>query len=298
MTQPFPMLAAAAELKQVKYPVLGFPKIDGIRSVMHDRQPLSRKLIAIPNRFVQGFFSHDSYQGLDGELVVGEPNDPLCIKHSTSGLMRHAGEPDFSLYVFDKWDGKGDYENRLANATLKVEAIGAPRVKVLRPELLRNEDDLLAYEQQQLDLGYEGLILRDPSASYKHGRSTVREGGMLKMKRFEDSEATVIGVIEEMFNGNEAQKDNLGRTKRSSSKANKSGKGRMGALVVRDIKNNWEFEIGTGFTAADRDEWWSWYANEGLKKSPRIAKYKYFPVGMQDKPRHPVFLTLRNPMDM
>ena len=297
MTQPFPMLAAAVELPKIQYPVLGFPKIDGIRAVIHRKQALSRKLIALPNQFIQGFFSHEHYQGLDGELVVGAPNDPLCIKHTTSGVMRHEGEPDFTFYVFDKWDMLGHgFEDRLSRATMVVAGIGSPRVKILPPQWLHREDDLLAYEQAQLDLGYEGIILRSHNGRYKHGRSTVREGGLLKLKRFLDSEAEVLEVIEEQFNGNEAQKDNLGRTKRSSAKGGKVGKGRAGALRVRDLNTGVEFEVGTGLTDTDKAEWWGWHTQG--RPTARVVKYKYFPVGMQDRPRHPVYLGWRHPMDI
>ena len=295
--QPFPMLAAAADLKKIQYPVLGFPKIDGIRAVIHDKRPLSRKLITLPNKFIQGFFNNDHYQGLDGELVVGAPNDPLCIKHTTSGVMSHDGEPDFTFFVFDKWDADESYTGRLLRAQHQVEKIGAHRVVWLDCHVLRSESSLLEYESKQLDLGYEGVILRSPDGSYKHGRSTVREGGLLKLKRFLDSEAEVLEVIEEQFNGNEAQRDNLGRTKRSSAKAGKVGKGRAGALRVRDLKTEVEFEVGTGLTDADKAEWWAWWCL-GSQRPARYVKYKYFPVGMQERPRHPVYLSWRHPMDL
>ena len=297
MTQPFPMLAAAVELPKVQYPVLGFPKIDGIRAVIHDKRPLSRKLITLPNQFIQGFFSREHYQGLDGELVVGAPNDPLCIKHTTSGVMSRDGTPDFTFYVFDKWDSPyGQYIERFASAKVQVRGAGTDRVKILTAQHLANEDDLLAYEAQQLDDGYEGIILRSLNGAYKHGRSTVREGGLLKLKRFLDSEAEVLEVIEEQFNGNEAQKDNLGRTKRSSAKGGKVGKGRAGALRVRDLNTGVEFEVGTGMNDNDKAEWWEWHTQG--RPTARVVKYKYFPVGMQDRPRHPVYLGWRHPMDM
>lgn len=296
--QPFPMLAAAADLKKIQYPVLGFPKIDGIRAVMHDNKPLSRKLITLPNQFIQGYFSHDHFQGLDGELVVGEPNDPLCIKHSTSGVMSRSGEPDFTFYVFDKWNAGGDYRSRYDAALTQVLNGGfGARVRVLKSYLLQDERSLLAYEAGALDEGYEGIILRDPQGAYKHGRSTVREGGLLKLKRFEDSEALVLEVIEEQFNGNEAQRDNLGRTKRSSAKAGKVGKGRAGALRVLDRVTGVEFEVGTGLTDADKVEWWAWWQAGGGRPT-RYAKYKFFPVGMQARPRHPVYLSWRHPADI
>lgn len=296
--QPFPMLAAAADLKKIQYPVLGFPKIDGIRAVIHRKQALSRKLIALPNQFIQGFFSHEHYQGLDGELVVGAPNDPLCIKHTTSGIMSRDGAPDFTFYVFDKWDSSYDqYTERFASAKVQVREAGASRVKLLTARRIEREDDLLAYEAAQLELGYEGIILRSHDGAYKHGRSTVREGGLLKLKRFQDSEALVLEVIEEQFNGNEAQKDNLGRTKRSSAKAGKVGKDRAGALHVRDLKTGVEFEVGTGLTDADKAEWWAWW-QLGSNRPGRLVKYKFFPVGMQERPRHPVYLSWRHPIDV
>ena len=299
MTQPFPMLAAAANLAKIQYPVLGFPKIDGIRAVIHRKQALSRKLIALPNQFIQGFFSHEHYQGLDGELVVGAPNDPLCIKHTTSGVMSRDGTPDFTFYVFDKWDSvHRKYAERFASAEEQVREIGANRVKLLTARHINNEDDLLAYEAAQLELGYEGIILRSHDGAYKHGRSTIREGGLLKLKRFRDSEARVLEVIEEQFNGNEAAKDNLGRTKRSSAKAGKVGKGRAGALRVKDLKIGVVFEVGTGMTDADKDEWWAWWNTPEPQRARRFVKYKFFPVGMQERPRHPVYLSWRHPADL
>ena len=291
------MLAAAADLKKIQYPVLGFPKIDGIRAVIHRKQALSRKLIALPNQFIQGFFNHDRFQGLDGELVVGSPTDPLCIKHSTSGVMSRDGEPDFTFYVFDKWDHNDGYTLRLSEAHYQTQQIRSRRVRHLAGTYIDREDDLLAYEAVQLDAGYEGIILRDPHGAYKHGRSTVREGGLLKLKRFQDSEARVLEVVEEQFNGNEAQKDNLGRTKRSSAKAGKVGKGRAGALRVKDLRTGIVFEVGTGMTDADKEEWWVWWNLPESQRPRRIVKYKFFAVGMQERPRHPVYLSWRHPMD-
>lgn len=290
------MLAAAADLKKLQYPVLGFPKIDGIRAVIHNRQALSRRLIALPNQHIQSFFNYDCFQGLDGELVVGAPNDPLCIKHSTSGVMSREGAPDFTFYVFDKWDSPLNYVNRLNAVRRLARDIGEARVVPLTPRTIDREKDLLAYEAEQLDAGYEGIILRDHDGAYKHGRSTVREGGLLKLKRFLDSEAEVLEVIEEQFNGNEAQRDNLGRTKRSTAKAGKTGKGRAGALRVRDVHHGQEFEVGTGMNDTDKAEWWAWW-QMGSKRPARFVKYKYFPVGMQNRPRHPVYLSWRHPSD-
>ena len=104
----------------------------------------------------------------------------------------------------------------------------------------------------------------------------------------------LIGFEEEMHNGNEALVNELGRTKRQTLKANMSGKGTLGALIVRDITTEVEFSIGSGFDANDRSSLWS--QKDGL--IGRIVKYKFFPIGIKDKPRHPIFLGFRDKMDM
>jgi DNA ligase-1 len=60
----------------------------------------------------------------------------------------------------------------------------------------------------------------------------------------------------------------------------------LGALKVRDVKTGIEFEIGTGFTEADRVKLWQSRDMLGVFK---LAKYKYFAGGSKDKPRFPVF---------
>ena len=67
----------------------------------------------------------------------------------------------------------------------------------------------------------------------------------------------------------------------------------MGALIVRDIVTGVEFNIGTGFTAADRREWWEWFVAQTERTPKPVVKYKSFPIGTKDKPRHPVYLGLR-----
>ncbi len=165
----------------------------------------------------------------------------------------------------------------------------------------KDADKLDAYEARQLEKGYEGLILRSPDSPYKYGRSTVKEGYLLKVKRFTDGEAEVIGFEERMHNGNEATTDELGRTKRSSHAEGKTGRGDLGAFLVRDLKSGVEFSVGTGFTDEQRKDIWLQIQNP-VPGTPdilgSIIKYKSFLIGVKDAPRFPVFLAFRNPDDM
>jgi len=56
---------------------------------------------------------------------------------------------------------------------------------------------------------------------------------MLKLKRFSDSEATILNMVEEQSNTNIKTQNQFGRGQCSTAKAGIEGKGRMGALLAR-----------------------------------------------------------------
>jgi DNA ligase 1 len=287
-----PTLAVAADFSKIIYPVFASPKLDGIRCVIVDGQALSRTLKPIPNKHIYQQLSVSALTGLDGELIVGSPTSKTCYTDSVSNVMAFDPVPEFTYWVFDLHNAPGTYDKRLA--TLQTLLPENTAIKVLEQVLLTSEADMLAYEAKCVEQGYEGIILRSPSAPYKHGRSTINEGYLLKGKRFEDSEAIIIGFEEEMFNGNEAETNELGRTKRSTAKAGLSGKDSLGAFLVRDAHTGVEFAVGTGLTAEQRAA--AWGERDRLVGS--LIKYKYFPVGVKDKPRHPVFLGMRDLRDL
>lgn len=278
------MLASPADLDAVRYPIFASPKLDGIRAAVVDGKLLSRTLKEIPSRHIFNILSQREFEGLDGELIVGPATSKTCYRDTVSGVMADNKTPNFTYHVFDQWNATGAF--RIRRADLEHRVTHACMSRVLHV-MLQNRVQLDEYEAEQVALGYEGIMLADPNAKYKFGRATTKGGELLKVKRFEDSEAVVLGMIEEQHNGNEAETNELGRTKRSTAQAGKTGKGSMGTLHVRDWKTGVEFHVGTGFTAADRASMW--------ERPPigQTVKYKFFPVGVKDKPRHPVFLGFR-----
>lgn len=263
-------------------------KLDGVRALVKDGVVLSRSLKPIPNRHVQAMFGH--LHGLDGELIVGRPSDTNVFRDTTSGVMSPDGEPDVRFYVFDKWDSDLPLHRRV-DLYAGLNEIHDKVVPVTQ-ELIYDIDQVDARFEAWLKLGFEGMILREPTSYYKFGRSTVREAGMLKMKPFVDAEAEVVGVVELMHNDNVAFTNELGRTARSTAKAGKTPGGTLGALVVKMGEGLLPFEIGTGFTAAERQEIW-----DDPKIIGKLVKFKYLNTGNYDKPRHAVFLGFRDRMD-
>ena len=286
-----PMLSATIEdLNQLVFPLLASPKLDGIRAIINNGVMQSRNGKPIPNHAVQKLFGNHKYNFLDGELISGSPISETCFRDTSSAVMSHSGTPLVSYYVFDWVNPSLAFSERLVTASNI--AVKHPNMIVLTHTVVSSIEEVNSMEEQCLARGFEGLMLRDPGGLYKFGRSTMREQGLMKLKRFKDSEAIVIGVEERMHNGNEAVIDSLGYTERSSHKENLVGRGDLGALVVRDVHTNVEFSIGTGFDDAERAKLWV------IRPIGRIVKYKYFPSGSKDKPRFPVFIGFRHPSDL
>lgn len=297
MTSFKPMLATDADLNKLRFPVYASPKLDGIRASVVDGRLLTRTLKEVPNRFVYNALSKHNLTGLDGELIVGPASSPTVYRDTVSGVMSREGVPQVTYWVFDlhdqdRWPYADRYDYLMNDRLAGDDLTTSVKIDYLAQTLIKDEAELQAYEAQTIGLGFEGVILRAIDSPYKFGRSTVKEGYLLKLKRFCDSEAEILEVIEEMHNGNEATTNELGRTKRSSHQENKTGKQRMGALLVRDIHTGVEFQIGTGFTDLDKQQFWLGDCQGG------IVKYKYFPVGVKDKPRHPVYLGRRHKDDL
>ena len=279
-----PMLACDAELDKLQFPLWASAKLDGIRAYVQDGVVISRNGKPIPNAYVQRCLGHLNHH--DGELIVGEPTDKLVYNRTMSHVMSH-DKRDFDLrfYAFDHLRHEQD---RFLQRYSRIHMDFAHR-----HHYVSDLATLLKLEQDYLDEGYEGLILRSGDAYYKRGRSTVREGFLLKLKRFTDCDAKVIDMVERMHNANELQTDELGFAKRSSHQANMVGRGDMGALIVK-LPDGTTFNVGTGFTDEDRTAIWG--NPEGY--IGKIAKVKFFAVGVKDLPRHPVFLGWRHPGDI
>jgi len=288
MTLTKPMLAGkCTDIHKLKYPVLATPKLDGIRCLIVNlngmKQAVSRNFKPIPNNYVRTWLEEVCPIGFDGELIV--PGG--TFQQTSSAIMSRDGTPDFVYKVFDLYADE-PYWKRMS----LLETIGpsAENVQFVLPHDVVGPDDLEVYEECCIEDGFEGVILRSPNGPYKCGRSTEKEGFLLKLKRFEDGEAIITDCIEKMHNENPAEIDELGRTKRSSHKANKIPMGVLGALVVKDCKTKVQFQVGSGFDDSTRENLWK--IREVLPG--KIIKYKFQNSGIKDKPRFPTFLGLRS----
>lgn len=293
-----PMLAVKCDPEKIKYPVYGSPKFDGLRACNYDGRLLSRTLIMIPNKELCTLLGQPVLHGMDGELIAGSPTAKDVFQRTTSTVMTvNASAAAVKYYVFDCHSHYYEFENRYVELQRRVEWFHAnlPHIPIVlvEQELLHNVAELNAYEERQLDLGYEGIIVRSPGGMYKYGRSTERQGWMLKVKRFEDSEAEIIGFEELMHNDNALGVSNTGHAKRSSHMENQRPGDTLGALCVRDLKTGCEFRIGSGFDQELRKRIWT----NRPHYHGQVVTYKHFPIGRKDLPRHPIFKGFRDRRD-
>lgn len=294
-----PMLSGTVDAPaDLKYPLLASPKLDGIRATVQDGVVLSRNLKPIRNAHVQKLFGVDRFEGLDGELIVGPPHAPDCFLRTSSGVMSAEGEPEVRFYVFDRFDREAhavEFEIRLSGLDYLIE--GMPSIRVVDHKLVRNAKELLDYETRLLEHGYEGVMLRSRGGFYKQGRSTLREGWLLKLKVFEYDDAQVLECIEGQTNTNEDVKDALGHAKRSTAKAGMVASGTLGGFKVRGLTGPFAgkvFHVGAGkLDAKDRKQIWGMYVAGGSQIKPGNTldpiSYKYFPRGSKDLPRFPLY---------
>ena len=116
---------------------------------------------------------------------------------------------------------------------------------------------------------------------------------MIKVKPMEDAEARIIGFEEQEENTNEKQTNELGRSKRSSCKAGKVGKGTLGSLIVTNTEFG-DFNVGTGMDDALRQKIW----DNREAYLGKIITFRFQRIGTKDKPRIPAFKGLRHKDDL
>lgn len=299
------MLAArdSVDVSALQYPLLASPKYDGIRCLIRDGRALTRALKPIPNKHIRAALEGLGRlgEGLDGEIMLPYPAKFQAV---SSAVMAHDNEPpsDWFLVVFDRVPriADEDFEQRISNAGDMIQAAKrnlSHRWRHVVHCVHERIDDPLAlarYEAQALAAGHEGVMLRALAGPYKFGRATLKEGYLLKLKRFVDAEAEIVEVLELQRNRNEAFVGELGQTKRRTLKAGKVDGGTMGKLVVRDLKTGVVFKIGTGWPAKYAQLLWR--CRDILPG--RVVRYRFQDHGIKDKPRIASFQGFRDRRDL
>lgn len=312
-----PMLAEDFEEEKLVFPLGAQPKIDGVRGLNMLGRLTGRSLKAHKNKYTTSFYSKSCLIGMDGELAANHECHPDLCRITSSAVGTIAGEPYTLWWLFDYVTvetRKLGYQERYDKLIERVRELYHidnviwQHLRVVPMKVCHNLQELLDYEEWCLTQGYEGVCIRRLDGAHKEGRSTVREGGLLRIKRFIESEALVTQVIEGEENGNEAQTNELGKTFRSSHKENMIPNGQVGRMIatllddihdpitkVKLLSKGQEITISPGNMPHDRRKHYFLNQHELLH---HVVKFKFFPKGLKDKPRFPTFVTIRSKEDM
>lgn len=311
-----PQLAEDAILDQVKFPCIVQPKIDGVRALNLNGTLTGRSLKQFDGFGVTQMWSLPQFQYLDGEMTLGDkPNcgDRLCSL--TTGAMGRfkdvSGPPDLHWWVFDYLAPSAlnmPYSWRYERLCNIVRQLDYPRVHLVPMFMATNAAELQGYIAGNFDQGYEGTIIRNPDAPYKPGRATQKGQELWRVKPWADAEMLVTGVSEGEINTNEAKKNALGRTERSSAKAGMVANGQIGSIqgvLLADFHDPFtgkllfpkglEITVGSGEMTVNEAEY---YFKNQKEIVGHVVKFKHMTHGVKDKPRFPTYMSHRLPQDM
>jgi len=298
MTITKPMLACDFDETKLVFPLIAQPKIDGVRGLWLYGKPSfsGRSLKQFANTFIIEQFNNPLLEGIDGELTYGIITDTNLCSNTTSVCNTKQDDRAFSLVL-----NAFDYITPTTVNLSYIERIKVltnlhlPNVTVIPSTIVHNLEELNVFEQHCLVQGYEGVILRKLDGTYKNGRTTIKEGTYMRIKRFVQEDAIVLQIIEAQENTNPVKTNALGNTERSSHQENKIPKGMLGSLICRDIKTSNIITVGPG--EMSHNDRMMYFNNPDMLLNKTIS-YKYFPKGIKDKPRFPTFVTIRDQSDI
>lgn len=292
-----PMKAENYVEDKLVFPLGAQPKIDGVRGLNMTGAMTSRSLKPFGNRYTNEFYSKPEYVGFDGELAAEDERHPSLCRLTTSATSTIVGQPFTLWHLFDfvtASTAHRAYEERYHLLSERLAILQAQRLagtcRLVPMHVCRTLEELLYWDQMWLEMGYEGTIIRRLDAPHKQGKSTVKEGGLLRIKRFVEEEAQVLAIIEGRTNLNEQQTNELGRSFRSSHQDNQVPNGMVGSLLCLDVKTQKEIIVSAGSMPHDERLDFFLHPEKILKQ---YIKYKTFPKGVKDKPRFPTYVTIR-----
>ena len=234
-------------------------KLDGVRCYWDGTAMYTRNGNPFypPDWFMEGL---PKDLNLDGELWTGRADFQKIVS-----IVRRQDQNEewknIKYMIFDAPQAKGTFKQRIErikNVLGKLhkddKAGLSKHVMLLEHYPCESKEHLMEELDKVTAKGGEGVMLKDPNSLYEGRRSDK----LLKVKKFDDAEATVIG--------------------------HEKGTGRCsnmcGAIRVRGA-DGIEFKIGSGFTDAQR------------RKPPKLGckvTYKYMGKSNAGKPRFPIFM--------
>ncbi len=227
-------------------------KLDGIRGYWNGSSLQSRKgkKIHAPEGFTANFPPFE----LDGELWIKRGS----FEQTQSIVMDKNPSKDWqkiTYNVFEVPNTKGDFIQRLEKAKRWFEAHPNQHVRFIEQTICKDREQLESFLNAIIVQGGEGIIIKNPSALYRAGRSDQ----ILKVKRFEDMEGEVLKVT-------------------MSDKTP-----RIASLTLK-LPDGKVFKLGSGFDTA---------ISQNPPKIGQKVTFRYYGLSARGIPKFAVFMRVR-----
>lgn len=289
-----PMLAKEYDSKWVSGGFYLQPKLNGHRIVWDGSKLWTRQgkpVVSVPG-LVDQLSVHFKDTPVDGELYSHGMSFQNITKIGRK-TVNIADDENLCMYIYDLPLLNLEFKHRWNKLTIDYCDVfkQASRLKLVQcvyyPSLTKEHNENF----QSLNIfskEYEGTMLRNENGLYKFGK---RSSDLLKIKKFHDTEATIVGVTQlNTFDKILVPANTPGSRKKSDGTYVKNGvatpQPMIGALVCI-LENGTKFEIGSGFTHDERKEYWN---NPPIDK---IVTFQYQELSPDGVPLFPSFLRMK-----
>jgi len=232
-------------------------KLDGVRGYWDGEKLITKKGNAInaPKWFTKNFPN----EAIEGELWISRG-----AFEEVSSIVRQEIPQDLDwqkvhFMIFDMPKNAKVFSQRFDDIKNLVAASNLKHLQAVDQFEISSHKSLMKKLDEIVKNGGEGLMLHKKDSLYQ----AARNNDILKVKKYEDAEALVIGYEK-------------GEGKLS---------GKTGALLVENLEDKTRFKIGGGFSDEER------------KNPPKIGSiitYKFYGKTKIGKPRFAVFMRVRN----
>jgi DNA ligase 1 len=290
------------DLLSFPYPLLASEKLNGVRALVIGGQTFSRRGKIFPSFEIEVFFKH--LQDLShqyGLVFDGEIYSPSVRGSQLAGICNsyHKSFPsDISFYAFDllslrDWTCPSrDFEHRLKDLIEVGEKHRPAFMKIVDQKLVSTPQEVSDLYEKILSEGGEGLILRSPRGIYKHGRCTINEGNVFKLKKFDLYDAKLIGyefqstikagVIREF--------DEFGKMKTPQKNDERTFDYSKAGVLIGEMEGGLTVRIGSGLSYLEKKaivDHWDRYKD-------RFFSFKASSLDKKDRLIWPTFVSWRD----
>ena len=162
-------------------------KLDGVRCYWNGKTMYTRN--GNPFHAPDEFKAMLPKIALDGELWTGRDDFQKIVSIVRKQDTKNPEWSKIKFMVFDAPLVPGDFETRLRVCKAEIAKLPRTVCQLLNQVTCTSKEKLATLMDAVLSEKGEGVMLKDPASLYEGKRSY----SLLKVKRFEDAEATVIG---------------------------------------------------------------------------------------------------------